>query len=370
MSYSNLAIDGAADGSATEQTGTQGVVLVVDDVPDNRAVLVRRFERRGYDVKEAESGIQALEMIAKEKFDVIMLDVMMPEMDGLETLKRIRSDHTAGELPVIMVTARNQSEDVSEALQMGANDYVTKPVDFVVALARVTSQVGRKRAEDETRKALAALKQLNEELEEKVRERTAGLREVNHRLTLEISQRERSEEQARYLAHHDELTGLPNRRLFQEQIDLAISEAKRTGETVSLAFFDVDRFKNVNDSMGHSMGDALLLFLGHRLRETAGMTAKVARLGGDEFAFILPAAEPDMAKAIVDRAVSAIGEPFHVGEQKIEVGISAGLAMSPAGKTGSETLIQQADQAMYRAKSKGRGTFCVFDEQDVTPPVL
>jgi DNA-binding response OmpR family regulator len=119
-------------------------VLIVDDIFDNRAILGRRFERRGFEVAEADSGARALELINTQPYDVVLLDWMMPDLDGMEVLRRIRSQRSAVELPVIMVTAKSQNEDVVEALTQGANDYMTKPVDFGVALARVQTQVGRK----------------------------------------------------------------------------------------------------------------------------------------------------------------------------------------------------------------------------------
>ena len=164
--------------------GPRGRILLVDDVFDNRAVLGRRFERRGYQVIEADCGERALELIAAEAFDVVLLDVMMPDLDGREVLRRIRFDHSSAELPVIMVTAKSQSEDVVEALTLGANDYITKPVDFAVALARVQTQVSRKAAEDQARQAVEALKHANEALEQRVAERTSELTETNGRLLL------------------------------------------------------------------------------------------------------------------------------------------------------------------------------------------
>ena len=167
------------------QDGPEGVkprLLIVDDVFDNRAVLRRRFERRGYEVLEADCGERALELIAGEPFDVVLLDVMMPDLDGREVLRRIRFTHNSAALPVIMVTAKSQSEDVVEALTLGANDYITKPVDFAVALARVQTQVARKRAEEGMLQANEALSRANEDLEHRVTERTAELVEANGRL--------------------------------------------------------------------------------------------------------------------------------------------------------------------------------------------
>ena len=175
----------AAAGTAA---GAAPRLLIIDDVFDNRAVLMRRFERRGYEVTEAESGAKGLEFIAHQKFDMVLLDWMMPDLDGLEVLRRIRLEHTSVELPVIMVTAKTQSEDIVQALTLGANDYITKPVDFAVALARVMAQVGRKQAEDKVREANDALSRANEDLERRIAERTAELVETNAQLRVAIDE--------------------------------------------------------------------------------------------------------------------------------------------------------------------------------------
>ena len=129
-------------------TVSKGSLLIVDDNEMNRDMLSRRLQRKGFFTKVAEHGRQALEMIAVESFDVILLDIMMPEINGIEILKILRKDYTMAELPVIMVSAKDQSKDIVEALNLGANDYVTKPIDFPVALARIHTQLHRKRAEE------------------------------------------------------------------------------------------------------------------------------------------------------------------------------------------------------------------------------
>jgi signal transduction histidine kinase len=164
---------------AAETTAPEGPrprVLIIDDVFDNRAVLGRRFERRGFEVFEADCGLKGLEMVGEQEFDVVLLDWMMPDLEGIEVLRRIRQTHDAVALPVIMVTAKTQSEDIVQALGAGANDYITKPVDFAVALARVQTHVARKRAEEQVRAANEALSRANEGLESLVAERTAELR--------------------------------------------------------------------------------------------------------------------------------------------------------------------------------------------------
>jgi DNA-binding response OmpR family regulator len=143
-------------------------LLVVDDTEDNRIILNRRFTRLGYEVVEAVDGLSALNLIEREPFDVVLLDIMMPGIDGLEVLRRVREEHSESQLPVIMVTAKSASEDVVEALLMGANDYITKPVDMEVAAARVEMQLRRKRAEDHSRAAFRELEQTLTALQDSV----------------------------------------------------------------------------------------------------------------------------------------------------------------------------------------------------------
>ena len=119
-------------------------LLIVDDLEDNRRLLSRRFARRGFETIEAESGTAALDLIGQQNFDLVLLDIMMPGINGLEVLRRIRSRHSLESLPVIMVTAKVFSEDIVEALELGANDYIIKPVDFSVAFLRVQTQLARK----------------------------------------------------------------------------------------------------------------------------------------------------------------------------------------------------------------------------------
>lgn len=142
---------GASDASHS------GRLLIVDDVADNRAVLSRRLQRRGYEVVQAGGGVEALRLVSEQPFDLVLLDVMMPDLDGFEVLKRVRAQRSASVLPVVMVTAKTQAEDVVEALSLGANDYVTKPVHFEVALARIEALTARKRADEALRSAAADL---------------------------------------------------------------------------------------------------------------------------------------------------------------------------------------------------------------------
>ena len=337
-------------------------LLIVDDNADNRAILARRFVRRGFDVAEADGGELALEMIAAQTFDVVLLDVMMPGIDGLSVLQIVRQSQTVDHLPIIMVTAKSQSEDIASALELGANDYITKPVDFVVALARVKTQIERKRAQDEAHRSREALRQLNEELEFRVTERTARLAHTNLQLQSEIANREQSEARSQYLAYHDTLTGLGNRLLFREELELAVADGNGGNEAVAVLFVDLDGFKSVNDALGHSIGDALLKMIAARLRDTLSDSDCIGRLGGDEFAILQRGpGQPKNAIALAALIVDAASRPCIVSGHELTVGASVGIVISQPGKSTPEDLLKNADLAMYRAKTAGRGTYRMFD---------
>ena len=290
-------------------------LLVVDDEPWNRDVLQRRLARAGYRVLTADSGQAALDIAAAQRVDLVLLDVMMPEIDGIETLRQLRRSRSVSELPVIMVTARDSSDDVVAALDAGANDYITKPVDFAVAQARIRTQLTARRA--------------------------------------------------------DPLTGLPNRLLFMDRLNDVI-ERSRSAESFDFTvfFLDIDRFKVINDSLGHAAGDALLTGVSQRLEQSLRSTDTVARfvdctlarLGGDEFTVLLPGVRNAAdAVAVAERLVAALSQPFELEGREIVVSISVGVVMGDARYRRAEDMVRDADTAMYRAKDRGRARSELFD---------
>jgi diguanylate cyclase (GGDEF)-like protein len=350
--------------TADDNTSVRPRLLIVDDISDNRMILTRRFQRRGFDVVEAECGLTAIELIDKESFDLVLLDVMMPGMDGIETLKRIRSRNSASELPVIMVTAKSESTNIVDALELGANDYVTKPVDFAVALARVNTQISRKRAVERVASANEELRKVNEDLERRVEERTSRLIDANQRLKVEIADREESQARSQYLAYHDSLTGLGNRLLFKEQLEEALKDVSVASHPLAVLFLDLDGFKAVNDTLGHSIGDLLLKSVATKLRDILPRTDRIARLGGDEFAILqISATQPDSSIALAEKIIEVVGQPNSIDGHDVTVGASVGIAVARPGDINTENFLKSADLAMYSAKSDGRGTYRMFDPE-------
>jgi diguanylate cyclase (GGDEF)-like protein len=336
MNATNLAI-ATPDNSSEPKTR----ILVVDDVADNRDILVRRLARRGFEAVEASGGQQALELIAQQSFDVVLLDIMMPDMNGNDVLREVRRTHSDIELPVIMVSAKTQSEDVVESLSMGANDYVTKPIDFNVALARIANQVARKWASDAERV------QAN------------GLRAA---VKAEGDQRRHQEEQLQYLAYHDPLTGLLNRSAFRDLVNQALDNLVISDNKPAVLFIDLDRFKMVNDSYGHEVGDHLLKGVAERLRAVIRPGIEICRLGGDEFgALVVGQPEPDFAMAQAETIVAALQQPFDVDGRTLQIGASCGVALASTVSAELDVLIKAADLAMYHAKKSGRSNTVLFE---------
>lgn len=356
----------AIDDSGIQQMSTahalKARLLIVDDVGENREILRRRFERHAFQCTEASGGRQALELIKSQSFDLVLLDMMMPDLDGLEVLACIRSKYAAGVLPVIMVTAKSQSDDIVEALNHGANDYITKPVDFSIALARVVTQIDRKRAEEKIQQMNDELFRTNEALEGRVADRTKDLVQANEQLRSEMEEREKSQANIVHLAHHDALTGLGNRLLLHKQLSDAVAHRQRHGGDLAVLFMDLDDFKVINDTLGHETGDSVLKHLAARVKNVLRDGDTIGRLGGDEFAIIHRGNE-QQATSFATRLIELIKEPFSVDGQRLVIGASIGIVVADGDYQDSIQLLRAADQAMYRAKADGRGRFKFFEPE-------
>jgi diguanylate cyclase (GGDEF)-like protein len=341
------------DDGASEATRL-GRILLVDDQAQNRDMLGRRLERRGYEVVLRESALDIESVIAAEAIELVLLDWMMPDRSGLDALNGIRALHDAEHVPVIVVTALDDGDIVSTALEAGANDYIPKPIDLRVLTARVKAQLDR-------RQAVLDLDAIRDNLERTVMARTQDLISANKTLSEEISEREAAEARAQSLARHDPLTGLANRRHFLEDLDRRLSLVGEESNAFSLLFVDLDRFKPINDVHGHAIGDQLLQVIATRLSNCLRDDSFAARLGGDEFAVLMegPGGREGVAAA-ARRILHELSAPILVNGLKLTVGASIGIAMCPEDGRNAADLLQRGDAAMLRAK-EDRGAYKFFD---------
>ncbi|MBK6704034.1 MAG: EAL domain-containing protein [Caulobacteraceae bacterium] len=345
----------SAQGNEDASSATRlGRILLVDDQAQNRDMLGRRLERRGYDVVLRETAVGIEDAIEELNIELVLLDWMMPERSGLDALQGIRQRFDAEHVPVIVVTALDDGDIVSKALEGGANDYITKPIDLRVLTARVKAQLDR-------RQAVLELDAIRASLERTVQERTQDLVSANETLSAEIGEREAAEARAQSLARHDPLTGLANRRHFLEELDRRIALVGGEENAFALMFVDLDRFKPINDVHGHAIGDQLLQVIGTRLQACIRDDSFSARLGGDEFAVLLegPGGREAVAAA-ARRILHELSAPILVNGLKLTVGASIGISLCPEDGRDAAELLQRGDAAMLRAK-EDRGAYKFFD---------
>jgi two-component system, cell cycle response regulator len=302
-----------------------GRILVVDDNQDNIEIIATRLRFRGYEILEASDGEQALRLVRDEAPDLILLDVMLPDIDGYEISRRIKGADDLPFIPIILVTARDSTQDKVAGLDAGADDYLTKPINFPELEARVRSMLRIKRLQDE-------LAEKNLELER-----------------LSIS---------------DGLTGLYNHRHIHGLLAEEYERVARSNDCMSVAMLDLDHFKQVNDTYGHQAGDRVLVELADILRESARDVDRLGRYGGEEFMALLPETCMDDAAVFVERVRREVARrPFDIGrDEPLRMTISAGVATFPHDMIDSvEALVRSADEALYAAKAAGRDRIVRFD---------
>lgn len=311
-------------------------ILVVDDHPDNIQVLRARLEARGYLVDEAADGEQALERVyASPPPHLILLDVMMPKIDGFEVVRRIKSDDSLPFIPVIMQTALDTTESMVQGLDAGADDYISKPINFRELDARV--------------KSLLRIQSLQSSLAQREKE----LSEANAQLLV--------------MSSTDVLTGVLNRRALEERLHDMWEHSQRLHEPLSLVMCDIDHFKHVNDEYGHQVGDTVLHQFARLLVTEAREIDKVGRYGGEEFVLLLPGTVLDAAVTFADRIRELVEQrDFVYGDGKsLHRTMSCGVAAWPHPLvTNQEALIKAADDALYVAKESGRNRVVRFDSRE------
>jgi two-component system cell cycle response regulator len=308
-----------------------GTILVVDDHDDNIELLRARLEAWGYRVQAARDGRQALESVHASPPDLILLDVMMPTVDGNEVARRIKQNPVLPFIPIIMQTALDSTESKVEGLEAGADDYITKPIEFAELKARLRSML--------------RIKRLQDELEERERQ----LLEANERL--------------KHMSRTDSLTGLENRRSIEKQLDVLFAHGERLSEPLACVMSDLDRFKRVNDEYGHQAGDAVLKQFAAILKREAREIDIVGRYGGEEFIVLLPGTVLDAAVTFAERVRKQIeAHKFVIDGGTLSRTASFGVAGWPHPRVSNcDRLVRAADDALYVAKEMGRNRVVRFD---------
>lgn len=442
---------------------TTANILVADDDPRLLKSLADLLEEQGYWVTSALGGKAACDALDQNPFDLAMLDLRMPDVDGFDVMA-----HAAKVQPdcgIVVVSGESSFTAVSRALRRGAQDYIKKPFDPDELLATLESMLGKRtliKAHADVQRRLEKSEALhryivnsspdivfmldneghfcfvNSKIETllgyrphdlngehfsiildeqdvvrgtyalrdpsisadnprtlEVRLKTRGSRKANRYFEVtafpidhetwpvsaemqasktgtkarfygtarDVTERKEAEAFINFQAYHDLLTRLPNRALFKDRLNLAITQARRNDQKLAVMFLDLDRFKIINDTLGHAMGDRLLQAVTQRLEHCLRKGDTLSRFGGDEFTLLLPAiASHDDARQIARKLIQALKEPFQLAEHEVFVGVSIGIALFPEAGDSLDQLIQNADIAMYHVKARGKDGYRFFSE--------
>jgi diguanylate cyclase (GGDEF)-like protein/PAS domain S-box-containing protein len=430
------------------EQGQHRGVLVVDDDEVFSLLASETLQQAGYTAMVAATGRAALEILAVQRPDLVLLDVELPDANGFDLCTSIREASGGADIPIVMVTGHNDTESIERAFMVGATDFIHKPVLWqtlpqrVEFILRAQDTLQSLRISEQKNRALlqalpdtiyivdgngillehitgveraAASSLVGKHIEEvipadaaraarhcmtapidfkrvttcdfevgqgperrcfetRLRPQSDGTLVV---ITRDITERRRTESRIKYLAYFDTLTGLPNRQLLVREMSRAIRAAQKSGTLIALLYLDLDRFKRINDNLGHSVGDALLKAVARRLHQSIRPTdvltlpgsggkssrGSVARLGGDEFVVLVTdLTEEGQATAVADRIRDALGEPFECGGHRFVVTPSIGIALYPKDGGDIEDLLVKADMAMYKAKDQGRNGHAFYGE--------
>jgi diguanylate cyclase (GGDEF)-like protein len=429
------------------QTYPRRCVLIIDDDPVFTLLASETLQQAGFEARIASNTRDALALFEKEKPDLVLLDVELPGSNGFEICAKLRAMSPDGDVPIVMVTAHDDTESIAQAYEVGATDFIHKPVLWPTLPHRIGFML---RALDNMR-ALRVSEQKNRTLLQALpdtifivdrdgvvlehitgEEKNKGTNLVGKMLeqvfpaevaravrlamkgaitaelathefaigkgkeqssfearlrpqadgrlliiTRDTTERLRAKARIEYLAYYDTLTGLPNRQLLVREVGRAIRASKRSGHLMALLYLDLDRFKRINDNLGHSVGDALLQNVARRLESSVRPSdivsqpgerptheqARVARLGGDEFVVLLTGLADEMqATTVATRIQESLAEPFDCRGHRFVVTPSIGIALYPKDGTDIEDLLVKADMAMYKAKDQGRNGHAFYGE--------
>ncbi len=287
-------------------------ILIVDDNRQNIQVLAHLLERAKFEVTAVTNGNSALLALSSKKFDMVLLDIMMPQMDGFETCKLIKENEFLKDIPIIFITALTDSLSIARAFKVGGVDFISKPFNPTELLARINTHLS-------------------------LQKRTNELKEALRRENI--------------LATTDSLTGIYNRMKFDTLLEEQIKIAKRYNEPLSVIFFDIDHFKKINDTYGHKVGDKVLIKLAKLIKNSIRSCDVFARWGGEEFIIYLPKTPLKESIEIAEKLKVIVSKhPF--GEVE-KITCSFGVSTLEEGDT-QDSLLLRVDKALYNAKENGR----------------
>ena len=298
-------------------------ILLIEDNPGDARLIeemlveeeLSRWHHHKFDLDHVTKLKDGKDLLDKEKFDMILLDLRLPDSEGYDTFKRLHDPEL--NIPIVILSGVTDRELAIKAVREGAQDYLVKgQVNSYLFVNAIQYAIERKQAE----------------------------------------------EKIRYLAFHDNLTNLPNRRLFFDRFSCALSRAKRYRNLVALLYVDLDGFKDVNDEFGHEGGDAVLIEVANRLLSCLRDMDTVARIGGDEFAVIIQDLNMKEGAGIVaEKIINSLEPPFIIKEEECPLSASIGISLFPKDGYDMDTLLKRADSAMYVIKKNEKNNYCFFD---------
>ncbi len=309
----------SAEAAADQTRAVMRILLVEDNRADARLVREMLVDTAvPFELTHVTRLAEAIERVTAGDIDVILLDLSLPDGEGLKMVSALRDTARA---PIVVMSGHNDESLAVKGVREGAQDYLVK---------------GQVDGDDLVRALRYAI------------------------------ERQRTEDHLRYVAHHDPLTGLPNRALLHDRLRQQLAQARRHDHPLAVLFLDLDRFKWVNDTLGHDMGDRLLQEVADRLACCTRGGDTVARLGGDEFVLLLPdLTQPRDAATVAEKIISVLADPFLLGAKQVAIGASIGISLYPGDGVEPDTLLKAADAALYDVKERGRNGYAFFEDIDM-----
>lgn len=316
-------------------------ILIIDDTVLNLKIFGSLMEESGYNTVLIKSGRLAFEFLEKTKRipDLILLDIVMPDMDGYEVIRKLKANESYSDIPVIFITAKSESTDVVKGFELGAVDYVTKPFNYTELDARVKTHIKVREYSEELKKQYEIIQAKNNQLKELLAELDAA-------------------------SKIDFLTSLYNRRYMHEKLNEEMSRFRRSGRHFSVLMIDIDKFKSINDTYGHDVGDLVLKNVGRVLSQSIRDIDVASRWGGEEFLILCLEMTHQDGSIIANRlrlAIEAMDNVYNEAKgYSLRATITVGVTTVSSADVTSDDVVKRADLALYQGKHTGRNKVVVL----------